>query len=356
MSKKQNITPKIKINTPNKVNTYQKINTLCLTIIAAVSLTVALIYMRAILVPLVISVFIFTMITPLIRYIKFYTRLPQRLSVLIATVIVLVPLVLLIIFIANSVSNFAQEAFTYRAKLLEVLNHFTAFAKSQKIVPVPADFITFSSIREILSMPYYTKFLRGVGANAMTFISYSFLVCIFLFFFLIGSGRTKITNNLLREIQNKISAYLYIHIVMSLITGFCVWVVYVSCGLDLAIMFAVLTLLLNFIPNIGSVLAVLLPLPIAYLQFGWSINFVLILLIPSIIQFVLGSLIEPKILGEGVDLHPVTVIGSLILWGLVWGIPGAFMAVPMTAALRIVLARLEPTRPFAELLSGRLPK
>ena len=340
---------------PNTVSTYNKINTLCLTIIAAVSITLALIYTKTILVPLVISVFIFTMITPLIRYIKFYTRMPQWLSVLLATAIVLVPLVLIIIFIANSISNFAQEGFTYRAKLLEVLNHFTAFIKAQKI-PIPEEFVTFSSIREILSMPYYTKFLKNIGSNAMTFISYAFLIFIFLFFFLIGSGRTKITNNLLKEIQNKISAYLYIHIIMSLITGACVWVVYVSCGLDLAVMFAALTVLLNFIPNLGSVISVLLPLPIAYLQFGWGVKFVLILILPSVIQFVLGSLIEPKILGEGVDLHPITVIASLIVWGLVWGLPGAFLAVPMTAALRIILSKIEPTRPFAELMSGRLPK
>ena len=353
MSKPQNTVQNQNIK--NAVSTYSKINTICLTIIAAVSITLALIYTKAILVPLVISVFIFTMITPLIRYIKFYSRLPHWLSVLIATTIVLVPLVLVIIFITNSISNFVQEGFSYRAKLLEVLNHFTAFVKAQRI-PIPEEFLTFSSIREVLSMPYYTKFLRGIGSNAMTFISYAFLVFIFLFFFLIGSGRTKITNDVLKEIQNKISAYLYIHIIMSLVTGFCVWVVYVSCGLDLAIMFAAFTVLLNFIPNIGSVAAVILPLPIAYLQFGWGIKFVLILVLPSVIQFVLGSLVEPKILGEGVDLHPITVIASLIVWGLVWGIPGAFLAVPMTAALRIILSKIEPTRPFAELLSGRLPK
>ena len=354
MSKPQKILKNTNAASGN-VNTYNKINTLCLTIIAAVSITLALIYTRAILVPLVISVFIFTMITPLIRTIRFYTRMPQWLSVLLATTIVLVPLILVIVFITNSISHFMQEAFAYRVKLLEVLNQFSAFVKAQKI-PVPEDFLNFSNIREILSMPYYTKFLRSIGSNAMTFISYSFLIFIFLFFFLIGSGRTKITNNLLKEIQNKISAYLYIHIIMSLLTGFCVWVVYVSCGLDLAVMFAAFAVLLNFIPNIGSVMAVLIPLPIAYLQFGWSIQFVLILILPSVIQFVLGSLIEPKILGEGVDLHPITVIASLVVWGLVWGIPGAFLAVPMTAALRIILSKIEPTRPVAELLSGRLPK
>ncbi|MCR5505354.1 MAG: hypothetical protein K6E94_07440, partial [Elusimicrobiaceae bacterium] len=118
MSKTQNTIKNQEIK--NVSSTYNKINTICLTIIAAVSITLALIYTKAILVPLVISVFIFTMITPLIRYIKFYTRMPQWLCILLATFIVLVPLVLVIIFIANSISNFAHEAFSYRAKLLEV--------------------------------------------------------------------------------------------------------------------------------------------------------------------------------------------------------------------------------------------
>jgi AI-2 transport protein TqsA len=121
-------------------------------------------------------------------------------------------------------------------------------------------------------------------------------------------------------------------------------------------MFALVTIILNFIPNIGSIISVMLPLPIALVQFGPSPQFFVILIIPALIHFTFGSLLEPKLLGSGMDLHPVAVIGSLVFWTLVWGIVGAFLAVPITAAIRIVLSKIEPTRPFAEILAGRLPK
>ena len=61
-------------------------------------------------------------------------------------------------------------------------------------------------------------------------------------------------------------------------------------------------------------------------------------------------------MGENLDLHPVTILVFLIFWGLVWGIPGLFLAVPITSILQIILTRLENTRAIAEILSGRLPR
>jgi AI-2 transport protein TqsA len=171
-----------------------------------------------------------------------------------------------------------------------------------------------------------------------------------------GSGRSSVSNSVLKEMQNKISAYLFVHILLSLLTGVAVGIVYFSAGLELAMMFAVLTMILNFIPNIGSIIAVLLPLPIALIQYGFGPQFWVVLIIPSCLQFSIGSILEPKLLGSGLDLHPVAVIGSLIFWALVWGIPGAFLAVPITSAIRVILSQFEPTRPFAEILAGRLPR
>ena len=72
-------------------------------------------------------------------------------------------------------------------------------------------------------------------------------------------------------------------------------------------------------------------------------------------QFVVGNLVEPVFMGEGLDLHPVTVLLSLGVWGVLWGVPGMFLAAPMTAVLRIVLARFATTRGVAEAMAGRLP-
>lgn len=337
------------------VDVYRKINTDCLILIAVVCLVAALIYTKSILIPLVISIFIYTMITPLIRYLRFRAKFPRWLAIIVAATIVLVPLVLIVIFISNSISNFAQSFGVYQAKLVESFNRLADLIRSYKI-PLPDDMLELKSLQTMLTGPGSVNFFKSLGANAVKVFSYFSMVVIFVFFLLLGSGRAKITNVVIKEIQNKISAYLYIHIIVSILTGICVGVVYFAVGLELSLMFIVATIMLNFIPNVGSIIAVLLPLPIALMQFGPTSSFWIILIIPACMQFVIGSILEPKLLGSGMDLHPVTIIGSLVFWALVWGVPGAFLAVPMTAAVRIILSKIEPTRAFAEILSGRLPK
>lgn len=343
------------VNKNSGVDIYGKINTLCLIIIAAVSITLALIYTKTILIPLVISAFVYTMITPVIRYIKFKFRLPKLLAITIAAVLVLTPLVLMAVYLFYSAAHFVKLAGMYQERLQEIYQLLVASAGKYHI-PLPEEFAELTSLQQLISGPHAANLVKGFGGAALHIFSYFMLVIVFVFFLLVGSGSTKITNTVIKEIQNKISAYLYIHIIISLLTGFCVGVVLFSAGLELAITFAVLTFILNFIPNVGSVVAVMLPLPIALIQFGPSAQFVVILVLPAMIQFTLGSILEPKLLGSGMDLHPVAVIGSLVFWALVWGIPGAFLAVPITAAIRIILSKLEPTRPFAEILAGRLPK
>ena len=334
---------------------YRKINTACLIVLASVSLTIALSYTKTILIPLVISVFIFTMTTPIIRYIRVKFRLPKWLALLIGGSIVLVPLVLISIFMVQSISNFLKVFSSYQQNITNLLTQVGDFFARHKI-PVSQDFFEVETLSNIISIDYGATLFKSFSGMTIKLVSGTMLVILFLFFLFIGSTSTKITNPLIKEIQNKISAYLFVHIIMSIITGVCVGIVYYSVGLKLAFTFAILTIILNFIPNLGSVIAVLLPLPIVYMQYGLGAKFFVVLLIPSVIQVIIGSIIEPKLLGNGMDLHPVTIISSLVFWTLVWGVPGAFLAVPITAAVRIILSKIEPTRVFAEIMSGRLPK
>jgi len=127
-------------------------------------------------------------------------------------------------------------------------------------------------------------------------------------------------------------------------------------GVDLALVFGVMAFLLNFIPSVGSIIATLLPMPLALVQFDSWLPITLVLVLPGTVQFTIGNVVEPLVMGEGLDLHPVTVLLALVFWGLLWGVVGMLLAAPMTAVLRIVLGRLEITRPLAELLAGRLPR
>jgi AI-2 transport protein TqsA len=81
---------------------------------------------------------------------------------------------------------------------------------------------------------------------------------------------------------------------------------------------------------------------------------ILAIAIPGAIQFVTGNIIQPRFMGSALDLHPVIVLMALIFFGMIWGIVGAFLAVPITAVIRIVLEKIPDTRPVAELLAGRL--
>ena len=143
-------------------------------------------------------------------------------------------------------------------------------------------------------------------------------------------------------------------VLLSVLTGVLAGVTLAILGVELAFVFGFFAFLLNFIPSLGSLIATLLPLPIVLLSPDLSTAVkVLAFVIPGSIQFVIGNIMEPKIMGSSLDLHPVTILTSLIFFGMLWGVVGMLLAAPITAVIKILCERLEITRPVAELLAGR---
>jgi AI-2 transport protein TqsA len=81
---------------------------------------------------------------------------------------------------------------------------------------------------------------------------------------------------------------------------------------------------------------------------------VLAVALPGAIEFIIGNLVQPKVQGGSLQLHPVVVLMSLIFFGMIWGIVGAFLATPIAGAIKIIFERIEMTRPLAEIMSGDL--
>jgi AI-2 transport protein TqsA len=121
-------------------------------------------------------------------------------------------------------------------------------------------------------------------------------------------------------------------------------------------LFAFLVFLLSYIPNIGPIIATVLPIPVAVTQFHDPGMIVATVAIPGAIHMTIGNFVAPKMMGKGLELHPVTVLLALAFWGLLWGIVGMVLAMPISASLRIVLSRFSTTRPLANLLAGQLPR
>ena len=154
------------------------------------------------------------------------------------------------------------------------------------------------------------------------------------------------------EVNSAVISYLKAKVKSSLVLAVPVGLVLWATGVKFALLWAVLTFLCNFIPYIGSVAAYALPTGFAFLWFGpaWPAFAAAALLLVCHVGS--ASVAEPTIIGNAVGVSPLVILGSLAFWGLMWGIPGMFLAVPLTAVSILVMDHFDATRPVARLLKG----
>jgi predicted PurR-regulated permease PerM len=160
------------------------------------------------------------------------------------------------------------------------------------------------------------------------------------------------TRHVLDQIERRIETYLRIKTFMSLLTGGASYVVLLAFGVDFAGFWALWIFLLNYIPNIGSIIGVLFPTLLTLVQFDDLLVTLSVGAILTSLQFAIGNLLEPRLMGYSLNLSPFVIIVSLALWGSIWGIAGLFLCVPLTMIVAIVCAQLPATRPVAVLLSA----
>ena len=122
-------------------------------------------------------------------------------------------------------------------------------------------------------------------------------------------------------------------------------------GLEYALMFGLLVFLLDFIPAIWWVIALSLPFLYSFVQFDSTLMSFILLLCLFIPQFISGNIIEPKVMGNRLNLSSFVILVALIFWSSIWGVAGAFLAVPLMASINIVLAQFKTTKPLAIMLS-----
>jgi len=332
---------------------YQKMSAICLTIIAAGVITAVLIYTRALMIPLVIAVFFYTILAQCAALLHKKLSFPAWLALTVSVLGFALCFAAVVYFTINSVGSFLKGAEVYRDNLLSTTADLVAKLSQHGIELDQASIMEY--IREIPLLNWFQNF----GKQLFSVVSNTTLIILFIIFLFIGEKKaipSQSPNTTLQQILANVSKYLSVKISTSLVTALVVWMILAFFQVKLAFLFALLTFMLNFIPSIGSIIAVLLPAPVLFLQYGFGANFWVVIGLTTAAQFIIGSLIEPHMMGEGMDLHPVTVIACLIFWGLVWGIPGAFLSVPITASVKIVLSKMKYTRPMAELLAGRLPR
>ena len=316
-------------------------------VLALLALFAAMYVLRAVLVPFVMALFLSLLVGPLTNAMvwRFKWRRPVAVAATFAVAFVL--LLLALAAVVPAVAQVSDLSTEYADRLRVLIDRALSYFNVQD-----RDALNRSVGSYLL--PYATTFARSAGLNLFAAVSGGLLVGIFLLFLLLDRGDKPVPPDSLRgQIERRIQGYLAVTVVVSALTGLLVWLTLWLLGVPLAWLFGVLAFVLNFVPNIGSVVATLLPLPVVLLDPNLCVAAkVAAFLIPAVVQFGVGNVLAPKLMGEALGLSPVAVLLGLIFFGFLWGLSGLLLATPMLAVIKIVFERVPTLAPLAALLGG----
>ncbi|MEQ8552715.1 MAG: AI-2E family transporter [Cyclobacteriaceae bacterium] len=170
---------------------------------------------------------------------------------------------------------------------------------------------------------------------------------------LAGKEQYEKVSDILDRIEFSVAKYLGLKTLVSLITGVLSYFVLLLIGIDSPAFWAFLIFLLNFIPTIGSLIATLFPAIFCLLQFGEFGPGVLVLVLVGAIQVLVGNVLEPKLMGNSMNVSALVTILALSFWGALWGVTGMILSIPITVIMIIVFSQFPATVPIAIMLSEK---
>ena len=324
-----------------------------LGLLSAVTICFVLNIASSMFIPLVIAWFILQILRPVVQAGK-TLRLTPWLNVILVFAVLSIAGIIGFKFVAAQVVEFANVYAVYSDKLIEW------FAKLFDVLGIPPE--------TVKNLDWF-GILRSQASNISSVIialsSKFVLTFVFLMFMMLEApyldekidaafGRNaKRVKKILSSISEQVSQYLGTLALISLATGVCVWLVLMFLEVKLAAGWGVLTFLLNFIPTVGSIIATVPPIVMAIIQFspGLFKPFIVLVSLTSI-QLIIGNVITPKVMGDRLGVSPIVILLSLLLWGMIWGIPGALLSTPIVSIIKIVCENIPVLSSIAVLIGS----
>jgi predicted PurR-regulated permease PerM len=339
-----------------------------LSIITVIAVGFVLYQVRSIILPFALAVFISYVLNPLIEFFE-RRKVPTFLSIIIALVITFLVLNFFGMLVYTSIRSFASDFPKYSTRLNMFIQQALDFLNipREALVSQTGEGDGLQWLASFRELSLHKIILNTLG-SVLNIMSNTFLVLLFLLFILIGRNqmnrKMKLAfedqtafriGNMVKNINLQIQRFLIAKGSISLATGILFAFILYVFGVQFAVIWGLLAFLLNFIPNIGSIIATILPLPIAFIQFGNIGNVFWLALILGGIQLTIGNFIDPRIVGQRVNLSPLLVLFSLMFWGWLWGIIGMFLAIPISVVIKIIFENIESLR-FISVLMSHTPK
>ncbi|MEX0988068.1 MAG: AI-2E family transporter [Bacteroidales bacterium] len=329
-------------------------------LLLVVIIVLLLIYAESLLIPFVLAVLIWFVIRVLKAYIKklpFMERWPHWLLTILSSIILLSLLSLTVSLISSNIQQLSSSFPKYEKNIgvvAEKINDAFEIDLSQSFADAIKDF-------------NFTNILSSLFSALTSIFGNAFLILLYLVFILLeepifqrklkaiypAKDQRDRVSMILLKVDRSINNYIAIKTLTSLSTGFLSFFVLFFVGVDAPFFWAFIIFILNYIPNIGSLIATLFPTVFALLQFGDFTHPLLVLIIVGAIQLTIGSLLEPRIMGNTLNMSPLVVFLTLAVWGAIWGVTGMLLSVPITVIIILILNEFPGTRSIAAMLSRR---
>jgi len=308
--------------------------------------------------PLIIALVIWYIIlqfTGLFHKIKIgRRRLPYAICLFIAIIVAAAIFYVFILLITSSIGNIISEAPRYQSKLQLILSYLNRWTKNR--------FDAMQLLGKLDLSTFFSK-LAIVISNILSSFT---LILIYLLFLLLeantfdnklkGMCKTPAqyhrVNNIIGRIHTDINTFLKAKTLINLIAGVASYITLLFFHVDYAEFWGVLIFLLHFIPFIGPIIAVIFVMLAVSIQITSLLLFIILGTILIVIQFAVGNILEPKMMGDRLNLSPIVILISLAFWGYIWGIIGMFLCVPTMVILTIIFANFPQTRAIAVMLSA----
>jgi AI-2 transport protein TqsA len=325
---------------------------LCATVLVAAALQAG----QTIFAPVVFAFFVIALVWPLQRVVQ--ARMPPALAMIGTVLVTLVVVVALAMSIAWAFGRVAQWVVANASQLQALYNANVAWLETQGIEAGP--------LAEQFNVRWLVRIAQNVLGHLQGVISFVVVTAVFVILGLLEvelvasqlaarrenpAARGVLAG--LTESASKLRAYMMVRTFASVLTGALVWAFALYMGLDLAAEWGVIAFVLNYIPFIGPLIATVFPTAVGMLQFGSWQSVVTIFAVLQVIQFLIGSYLEPRLAGKHLSVSPFMVLVAVFLGAYLWGIPGAFIGVPVLIAGLTLCEQFASSRWVADLLSGK---
>jgi AI-2 transport protein TqsA len=330
--------------------------------IAAVFFIFILKELRLIFIPFFIALFLYFMLNESVHKLKKW-KIPKTVIIIGLLLVIFICLFLFGLLIFNGTSSFIDDFPAYSEKITQLFKNVLASLKLP-LLDVK-QYIANIDWEKSFNPAQITGLVSGTLGNFTNFIG-NLLLVLLLLMFMLGEKvpmLTRIAQSLSKErgdelqrimaaINTRVQHYLFIKTLMSLATAVLAALILLIGRVDFIIFSALLIFFFNYIPTFGSLIGTIFPVLIAFLRYGFCLRLVLITVSLMVMQFVMGNVFEPQVMGRNLNLSPIVILLSLIFWGWLWGVVGMFLAVPITSSLKIIFENIPALKPLAAAMSG----